>query len=354
MIPNRPVIASVALTLGCALLVGCSDDAEPLADPAPSSAAPTVSGEPSPSANDESKQPEPEPEETLPEAPDRLSLPTLMREEYDAGPIRRTRLVVDAGAYRRYEARYRSGKITVSGVLLVPSGKGPFPGIVLNHGYIDPAIYVAGQGLAREQDALARAGFVVFHTDYRGHAASDPVAPMDRETRLGYTRDTINAVLALKQERRVDPDRIAMLGRSMGGGVTYNALVTQPGLVKAAVVYAPVSSRFQDNLRQFTIPGRPEVAEAFFGEHGTPRESPEFYAGLSPRTYFDRITEPVLIHHGTSDDSCPIRWSRATQRLMRDAGVESRLLVYPGEEHAFVPQWDQSMRRTIAFLRRNL
>ena len=46
---------------------------------------------------------------------------------------------------------------------------------MLNHGYIEPSIYVTGQGLAREQDALARAGFVVLHTDYRGHAASDPV-----------------------------------------------------------------------------------------------------------------------------------------------------------------------------------
>ena len=290
----------------------------------------------------------------LPEPPDRLSLPTLMAQDFVAGPLQRTRLVLDAGAYRRYEAIYRSGRVTVSGILIVPRGKGPFPGVVLNHGYIDPAIYVTGQGLAREQDALARAGFVVFHTDYRGHASSDPVPEADRETRLGYTRDTINAVLALRQEPRVDPERIAMLGRSMGGGVTYNALVAAPGLVRAAVVYAPVSSRFKDNLRQFVIPSRPESAARLYARHGKSRQSPEFYAGLSPRTYFEQITEPVLIHHGTSDDTCPLRWSRATYRLMRAAGVDVRLRIYPGEQHAFVPQWEQSMRRTIAFLRRNM
>ncbi len=277
-----------------------------------------------------------------------------MAETYDAGPIRRTRLVVDTGAYRRFEATYRSGRVRVSGILLVPRGAGPFPAVVLNHGYIDPAVYVSGQGLAREQDALARAGFVVLHTDYRGHAGSDPIPNSDRETRLGYTRDAINAVLALRQEQRVDPTRIAMLGRSMGGGITYNVLVAQPGLVKAAVVYAPVSSRFEDNLRQFVIPGRPEAARRLFARHGTPRESPEFYAGLSPRSYFDRITEPVLIHHGTSDDSCPIAWSRATRRLLRAEGVDVRLRIYPGEEHAFGPQWALSMRRTIGFLRRQL
>lgn len=336
-----------------AVLAGCSDPAptadRPAGEPA-KQPAPSVSAGP----GAEAEEPAAPASEVLPPAPDRLSLPTLMRREYDAGPIRRTRLVLDTGAYRRFEATYRSGRVTVSGILIVPRGRGPFPGIVLNHGYIDPAVYVTGQGLAREQDALARAGFVVFHTDYRGHATSDPAPESDRETRLGYTRDTINAVLALRREPRVDPERIAMLGRSMGGGVTYKALVTAPGLVKAAVVYAPVSSRFEDNLRQFVIPNRPQSATRLYARHGTPRESPDFYSGLSPRTYFDRITEPVLIHHGTSDETCPIGWSRTTYRLMREAGVDVRLRIYPGEEHAFVPQWALSMRRTITFLRRNL
>ena len=38
------------------------------------------------------------------------------------------------------------------------TGAGPFPAVVLNHGYIEPSIYVTGQGMAREQDWLARAG----------------------------------------------------------------------------------------------------------------------------------------------------------------------------------------------------
>ena len=114
----------------------------------------------------------------------------------------------------------------------------------------------------------------------------------------------------MKKERYVDPDRVAMLGRSMGGGVTYNALVAKPGLVKAAVVFAPVSSDFVDNFNRWTVAERPEAAAATYRRYGTPRQEPEFYRGLSARTYFDRITEPVLIHHGTLDDSCPIAWSR--------------------------------------------
>ncbi len=72
------------------------------------------------------------------------------------------------------------------------------------------------------------------------------------------------------------------------------------------------------------------------------------------RAYGPAVTEPVLIHHGTSDDSCPVRWSRATARLMERAGVDVTMRTYPGEEHAFGPQFELSMERTERFLARHL
>ena len=316
------------------------------AGPAPTSA-PT--GDPTPTAPTAPTAP------ALPRVRDPLSLPALMREDFRASRIRETAVEVETEAYTRSRITYRSGDLTISGVLLRPRGRGPFPGVVLNHGYIDPEIYQTGQGLAREQDWLARAGFVVLHTDYRGHATSDPpVGPFDRESRLGYTRDAINAVLALEREPYVDADRMAMLGRSMGGGVTLDALVAYPDLVEAAVLYASVSSDFVENLRQFTIPNRPEAAQALYARAGNPRESPRFYRDLSSRTFFDRVSDPVLIHHGTGDETCPVAWSRTTHRLLTRAGADSVLELYPGEAHAFVPLWQRSIERTVRFLRARL
>jgi dipeptidyl aminopeptidase/acylaminoacyl peptidase len=344
------------------VLAGCGgqDDEEPAgaADtPEPSA---TTTDSPSPGTgsspgegSSEGSSPAESPE-ALPPVDDPVSLAALMREDFPGGRIRLGRQVLANEAYTRHEVTYPSGDVTVSGVLLRPRGKGPFPAVVLNHGYIEPSIYVTGQGLMREQDYLARAGFVVLHTDYRGHAASDPASDRSRETRLGYTRDTINAVQSVKRLGYVDRERVAMLGRSMGGGVTYNAIVARPGLVRAAVVFAPVSSDFVDNFNRWTVAERPEAAAATYRRYGRPEQEPEFYAGLSARTYFDRITEPVLIHHGTLDDSCPVGWSRTTQRLLRKAGVDSTLEIYRGEQHAFGPQWPLSMERTVRFLRRQL
>jgi dipeptidyl aminopeptidase/acylaminoacyl peptidase len=349
---RRTTLASLLLL---APLAACSDDdsAAPKVDPPPvenPSTSPSTSPSPGPT-----QPPTPtEQVETLPPVTDRVSLPQLMSEEFTGSRIRFTALEGETASYTRHRVTYRSGDVTVSGVLLRPKGTGPFPGIVLNHGYIDPAIYVTGQGLAREQDWLANAGFVVLHTDYRGHAGSDPATPLDRETRLGYTRDAINAVQSLKKEPYVDADKMAMLGRSMGGGVTLGALVAQPGLVDAAVVYASVSSRYLDNLRHFTAVSRPEAVTALYDRFGTPDEEPRFYRELSTRTYFDRITEPVLMHHGTDDEQCPFPWARTTNRLLTEAGVDSRLEVYPGEMHSFIPQWQASIEETVRFLKRRL
>ena len=345
---SRRVAALATLLIA---LAGCS---APSDDEPGATTAPRTSTAPAPTAATPSETSPVTPVERLPPVHHRVSLPALMRERPAAGRLRVLRVVAETDAYTRAEVTYRSDGLTVSGVLLRPRGRGPFPGIVLNHGYIDPAYYVTGQGLAREQDWLARAGFAVLHTDYRGHAGSDPVPPLDRETRLGYTRDAVNAVVALRREPYVDADRMAMLGRSMGGGVTLNALVTHPRLVDAAVVYASVSSRFLDNLRHFTRPNRPEAVRALFARFGTPRAAPRFYRELSSRTFFDRVTEPVLLHHGTADATCPLRWSQTTHRLLRRAAVDSRLELYPGEDHAFIARWEDSIRATVQFLRRRL
>jgi dipeptidyl aminopeptidase/acylaminoacyl peptidase len=356
-------LAAAAATL--TMLVGCTADA-PASAPGEdrSSTSPTAPGA------HESSQPTADPrvtetaEPTSPssptEPPHSVSLPALFEQDYNGGDLRIGRQLLETDRYTEYLASYRSGELRISARLAVPKAPGPRPALVLAHGYIDPAYYVNGQGLTRERGWLANAGFIVLHTDYRNHASSSDDPRAERRLRLGYTVDVINAVHALRRtdRLRVDDDRIGLLGRSMGGGVVYNALAVKPGLVGAGVVFAPVSSRTADNFNHFTRddddPGDDSTARYILRRYGEPRENRKFWREVSPRPYFDRVTEPVLIHHGTSDDTCPLRWSRATARAMERADVDVRLRLYPGEEHAFGPQFPLSMRRTVAFFRQHL
>jgi len=306
----------------------------------------------------ESEPPGDEPDTDQPERVHPVSVPALFDRVYDGRRLRLGEELVETDAYRQYFVTYRSGEMTISGILNRPRGRGPFPVLVLGHGYIDPDIYVNGQGLRREQDWLARAGYVVLHTDYRNHAASDDDPGADRRLRIDYAVDVVNAVMAVKRSRLrfLDGDRIGLLGRSMGGGVMYTALAAQPGLVDAAVVYAPVSSHAADNFNRWIRDDdtRSGLAQQIIRRFGAPEDNRRFWREASPRTYFDRITEPVLIQHGTADESCPIRWSRRSLRLMRDAAVDARMFTYPGQPHAFDTAWPLSMRRTVRFFEQHL
>ncbi|MDP9417115.1 MAG: alpha/beta fold hydrolase [Actinomycetota bacterium] len=361
MAPNWALPAAVTLALLAA--TGCSgtgpaeraDKARPAAGASGTATAATggtTSGQPEPGTtptNVATKRAQP---------PHPVSLPALMRKRYDGRDLRVGRVLARTTAYTQHFVTYRSGKLRISGILNVPAGDGPFPVLVLAHGYIDPAVYTNGQGLKREQDYLAREGYVVLHTDYRNHAQSDDDPGNEVELRLGYTEDVVNAVLAVKRSRLpyLDRERIGLLGRSLGGGIVYNVLAAKPGLVDAAVAFAPVSADAVDNFERWTRgePGRERLTRQIIGRYGAPERNRSFWRGVSAITYFDRVRDPLLIHHGTADDTCPIRWSRRAHEALRDKGKDVRLLTYDGEGHAFGPQWPTSMRRTVAFFEKRL
>jgi dipeptidyl aminopeptidase/acylaminoacyl peptidase len=352
------------LSIVALLLSGCTADPSG-SEPAPSATIPTTASQsatlaPSPATRTPSASHTPTPEGTRQPRPKPhpISVQALIDRSYDGRDLRLGRQIGSTGAYRRYLVSYRGDGLRLTGVMNVPTGKGPFPVLVLNHGYIDPDSYVPGQGMAREQDYLARHGFVVLHVDYRGHAGSDDDPNVDYELRLPYAVDTINAVQAVKSSRLsfLDRNRIGLMGRSMGGNVTLDALVAQPGLVDAAVIYASTSSLAADNWRRFyrRSPDRKRVNRRIERTYGLPDDNPQFWRNASPRPYLGRVTEPILIHHGTADDTCPISWSRATTRALKAAGKDVTLLTYSGEGHTFFGQFGRSIARTAQFFRENL
>jgi len=354
-----------ALLLGACSTVGPTDDrgggttGAGAAGASPTAYASASSAPSSPPAPTAAEQP-PTPGATStpkPAPPDPASIAALIATRYDGGNLRLGRERGSTDAYRQYFVTYVSNGLTISGRINIPRGTGPFPAVVLAHGYVDPAVYTNGETMLRERDHLARQGYVTLHIDYRNHAQSDRDPRNDANLRAGYTVDAINAGLALKKARVVDPDRIALIGRSMGGGVVYTALVVRPGLFRAAVAYAPVSSDTVDNFDKWVRrdAARSGAARAVIGRLGTPEAQPAAWAATSPRTYFGRITEPLLIHHGTADEDCPLSWSRESVAALEAKGKDVELRIYPGGRHTLAsPQWDTSIRRTEAFLGEHL
>lgn len=107
------------------------------------------------------------------------------------------------------------------GTLTLPQGEGPFPAVVLIHGSgpSDRDETVMNQKPFRDlAEALPTYGIAVFRYDKRSYTypsecAADPNATLMDET----VDDAVSAFRMLSEQDRIDPDRIFILGHSLGG-----------------------------------------------------------------------------------------------------------------------------------------
>src|SRR6202158_1282820 len=129
---------------------------------------------------------------------------------------------------------YKSGDETVQAVLYSPSGKGPFPAVIVIHEWWGLNDWV------KEQAAkLSDEGYVTLAIDlYRGKVATTPDeaheimrgVPEDRAA-----RDLHAAVEFLKSQSNVKKDRIASIGWCMGGGYSLDEALQEPTLTAAVI-----------------------------------------------------------------------------------------------------------------------
>lgn len=285
-----------------------------------------------------------------------VTLDALSMKKFNGSELTLVKLLTKTSTYTKHSVTYRSDDLKVSGVLYIPKGKGPFPGVVLGHGYIDTRIYKNGQGMRREQDYLASRGFVVLHTDYRNHSFGDDDPDSSLKFRMDYSADVINAGLALRNSkiRTLDKTKIAYMGRSMGGGIGFNVAVatSAQGVFSSFVLFAPTSANYVENFNKWGR-GNPERANPIVKFVGLPEDNPSFWASVSPKNYWSQVSAPIMIHHGDKDESCPVRWARAAAKGLRASGKEVTLHIYAGEGHNLMAGWRKAMARSIDFMEKH-
>ena len=192
------------------VLTGCTDpgsepsDASPNPAPAPTSSDGETPAAPSDDATDRTEPPEPV------EPPHPVSLPALQQKKYDGARLRLGTEVYTTSTQRQYEVTYRGSGLTISGRIAIPEGDGPFPAIVLAHGYIDPAFYVSGQGMTREREWFA---------EPRLHRAARRL-PQPRGLRRHTHRGggPPDGLHGGRHQRRARPPRVGRSGRRRADG----------------------------------------------------------------------------------------------------------------------------------------
>lgn len=188
----------------------------------------------------------------------------------------------------------------------------PLPAVIALHG--------SGGGVTGMNEPatmLAEQGFAVYVLHYFDRTGTQEV---DKATIFRHfpvwMKALWDAITFVEKQPQVDPERIALLGFSLGA---YLSLSTA------------------------AIDDRVKVVVDFFG--GLPKEMKLFMRRLCP----------VLILHGEEDSIVPVEEAYQLQKLLEKKGIPYEMKIYPGAGHGFDPEvWRDAALRSLQFLQKHL
>jgi dipeptidyl aminopeptidase/acylaminoacyl peptidase len=275
----------------------------------------------------------------------------LRERKYSGGTIQIRTVLTETETFTRYYIDYPSDDLTITGIMQMPLGEGPFPVVILNHGYISPGRYWSGADTWKAAEFLNSRGYLTISPDFRGWGQSDSGHNFFR---TGLLIDTLNLISSLPSVPEIDPDRVGMWGHSMGGGVTTKAITVDPR-IKAAVLYAPVSGNDVEVFARWGASVRIDMDRTLLEAYAHALIDPSFLRRTSPNYHFDFVTAPVQIHIGSADGSTPPEWAAAINEALLAAGKEVEYFFYQGQGHAFEGEsWDLFMERVADFFDQHL
>lgn len=177
-----------------------------------------------------------------------------------------------------------------SAAVLLPGGRGPAEvGRLFTH----HLVYAS---------ELGARGIAVLALDHH----SDQRTLHDRRT----VADIGRAIDWLKARPTIRPDRIVLVGFSMGGANALRVAGSRPDVAGLVTYFAPVDAR---------PPG--DDGPVSFGEQ--------------PIDYAAGVRCPTLIFQGDADEITPVEQARRLFTVLLAQGKRAELVVYPGAKHGF-------------------
>lgn len=239
----------------------------------------------------------------------------------------------------------------------------PLPAVLLIHG---GGWRIGDKADARERNigsTLAARGYVVFSINYLLNVGdTDPDTGRLRLARLAWPQNFLDCKSALRHIRAssarygVDPGRIAVMGGSAGGHLAMLVGATaRHEEINRHGLHSDQSNAVSciiDFYGDYDIRGR--RVSPFAG--ATPEETVANETSASPITYIDADTPPMLIAHGTADNTIPVERSRLLAEHLRALGVDYWYVEIGGAPHTFHLQPAQMDLRPVvlAFLEKHL
>ena len=245
--------------------------------------------------------------------------------------------------FNRWASRYRFGRmervtwktedgLDADGVVAYPPDFDParrHPLVLVIHGGPTSA---SKTNFSSMPQLMAAQGWVVFMPNYRGsdNLGNTYISAIQGDWGAGPGRDVMAGVKLLRSKPGIDPRRAAVTGWSYGGYMTSWLLGNYPDEWVAGMAGAPVTSwEDQYNLSDGSVSNRYVLG-------GSPWTGDRMRLAReqSPITYATKIKAPTLVMSNIEDFRVPPAQAMALYHAMKDNGVETEFVAFPGRTHS--------------------
>ena len=211
----------------------------------------------------------------------------------------------------------------VHGWVVLPEGRGPHPVLLSIHG--GPFAQYTG-AFFDEAQVYAEAGYAVVMCNPRGSAGYGQAHGRAIKEKMG-TVDMADVLTfldrALEAFPVMDRDALGIMGGSYGGYLTA-WVIAHEHRFRAAIV----ERGFLDPV-SFT--GSSDIGWFFGGQYTG--GSAEQMIAQSPMANVGKVRTPTLVINSENDLRCPVEQGQRYFAALKAQGVETALLLFPGEDH---------------------
>jgi pimeloyl-ACP methyl ester carboxylesterase len=230
----------------------------------------------------------------------------------------------------------------IVGMLHLPEGQGKFPAALLLHGFTGTKSE-AHRLFVKLSRKLAAHGIASLRFDFRG--CGDSAGNFEDHTIRSQIADGSEALKFLVRHKRIDACRLALIGLSMGGAVAAHVDGREKDRIKSLVLLAPVAegAGILDDLS--TPEAVSSLAQTGITDYGGNLVGVAFirqFAEMKPVRELARSASPVLIVHGSKDETVPVAHADLYERAAHAAKRVVKKVIIPGADHTFNKHvWEQ-------------
>jgi len=229
-----------------------------------------------------------------------------------------------------------------------------YPAVVVCHGFVGSRIG-KNRLFVKAARAFAAAGYAVLRFDYAGCGESEgEYGATGMDDWIDQTRYALDYVLDLDF---VDPNRVTLLGHSLGGAVAVLA-AARDKRVKTLALWAPAGHPFQDITGIVGKEAYEEAVTIGAVEYAGYELRYAFFASLAKHHPFREAREfegDVLLVHGTADDAISVEYSFLYQKVFRTRNEgECEKEIITQADHTFSTKGHAAaaIRTTLEWLQR--